>query len=354
MNAPFAPRPYQHPSAWTRAQLLATDDWIFRLDERDNRELMAALAHARARGRHIPELSREDFPLPGLAPRLEAMCEQLVNGKGLAVVRGFNIDALSVEDAALVYWGIGSYLGKGKAQNMQGDLLGHVTDLGVDFRNNNGARGYQTRLLLPFHNDALDVVGLLCLQTAKAGGQSRFVSSTALYNAVLEQRPDLMPVFCAPFYLDRRGEEPEGKLPWYTGSIFEWEGDRLFVRYNRTFMKSAQRFEQVPRLTAQQIEAFDLMDRLCNDPAYFVEVEFERGEMQFLCNYSMLHSRTAYEDWPERERRRYLLRLWLDTGRINRLPASYRERFEDTDRWQANPKPPIFDLSVRRNELAHS
>lgn len=345
---------YDHPSAWTREDLLKSDDWVLQLDANDNREIQAALAQARAAGKRIPELGKRDFPLPALSARLERLCEQLINGKGLAVVRGFNIDTLSIEDAALAYWGIGSYLGKGKAQNMQGDLLGHVTDLGIDYRSNNGARGYQTKLLLPYHNDALDVVGLLCLQVARQGGQSRFVSSTALYNAILECRPDLLQTLCEPIYLDRRGEEPAGKKPWYTGAIFEWAGDRLFVRYNRTFMQSAQRFEDVPRLTAKQVEAFDLMDELCNDPKYHVEVNFQRGEMQFLCNYTMLHSRTAYEDWPERERRRYLLRLWLDTGRVTDLPASYRERFEDTERWQANPKPPIFDLSVRHNELAHT
>lgn len=354
LQAPAQLRPYVHPNAWTRAELLKTDDWLLQLDAHDNREIQQALAHARSHDLHIPGLSREGFPLPTLGAKLERMCEQLVNGKGLAVVRGFDIDALSIEDAALAYWGIGSFLGKGKAQNMQGDLLGHVTDLGIDFHSNQGARGYQSRLMLPFHNDALDIVGLLCLQVAKQGGKSRFVSSTALYNAVLERRPDLARTLHEPIYLDRRGEEPAGTKPWHMGSVFEWVGERLFVRYNRTYIQSAQRFPDIPRLTPQQLEAFDLMDSLSRDPEYHVEVNFERGEMQFLCNYTTLHSRSAYEDWPERERRRYLLRLWLDTGRIRDLPPSYRERFVDMERWQTNPKPPIFDHSARRNELAHS
>ena len=79
----------------------------------------------------------------------------------------------------------------------------------------------------------------------------------------------------------------------------------------------------------------------------------EPGDMQFICNYTTLHSRTAYEDHPEPERRRYLLRLWLHTGRIGPMPPSYVDRFEDSLIWQQQPRPPIFDLSAVRAELAH-
>jgi hypothetical protein len=156
-----------------------------------------------------------------------------------------------------------------------------------------------------------------------------------------------------PFHMDRRGEEPPGKPPYYTGAFFEWSGDRLLCRYNRTYITSAQRFADLPRLTSQQIEALDLMDSLCNDKDLRLDMELQPGDMQFICNYTTLHSRTSYEDWPEKERRRYLLRLWLDTGRMGPLPASYLARYEDMQIWQRNPRPPIFDLSALKAELAH-
>lgn len=344
---------YSHPSAWTGAQMRQRDDWIEQLDARDNTELRHALSVARSRGADIPGLKSEDFPLPTLAPRLKALTQEIVNGRGFALIRGLRIDELPTPDAALIYWGIGSHMGRGRAQNAQGDMLGHVTDLGLDFRTNANARGYQTRLRLPFHNDAMDIVGLLCLRTAREGGLSRVVSSTSIYNAVLARRPDLMDVLCSPFCVDRRGEAPEGKKPYYTGAVFEWQDERLFCRYNRTYIESAQRFPEVPRLTPRQIEGLDLIDSLCDDPALCLSMGLEIGDMQFINNYTVLHSRTDYEDWPEHERRRYLLRLWLDTGLIASQPASYNDRASDTLAWRQDPQAPIFDLSLRRAELEH-
>ena len=342
------------PSAWRGRDLRdRPQDWTMRLDARDNDELRAALAHAKARGASIPGLARADFPLPTLAPRLAALLDEVIDGRGFVLVRGFEIGRLPVEDAALVYWGIGAHLGTGRAQNAQGDLLGHVTDLGVEFRPDNDVRGYQTRMTLPFHNDALDIVALLCLQPAKSGGLSRIVSSTAVHDAMLERRPDLLRAMYAPAWIDRRGESPTGKPPSYPAPFFERFGGRMFCRYNRSYVQTAQRFADVPRLSDAQREAMDLVDALCADPDMHLDMALEPGDMQFVCNYTTLHSRTEYEDWPERERRRYLLRLWLDTGRIAALPPSYVDRYEDMGIWQRTPRPPIFDLSMRRAELAH-
>ncbi|MFN8837253.1 MAG: TauD/TfdA family dioxygenase [Burkholderiales bacterium] len=346
-------RPYDHPSAWRGADLAMRDDWRIVLDADHNRELRRALAHARARGVQVPALRAADFPLPTLAPVIEAMRREVMDGRGFCLVKGLRIDDLSTADAALIYWGVGSHVGSPMAQNAQGEVLGHVTDLGVDFHGDSNVRGYQTKLRLPFHDDNADIVGLLCLQTARSGGLSRLVSSTTLHNVVLERRPDLMEEMAAPWYLDRRGEIPPGKPPYYTSAFFEFLGDRLFCRYNRAYIESAQRLPEVPRLTSRQVEALDLMDSLCHDPALHLEMPLERGDMQFVNNYTVLHSRSRYEDWPEPERRRYLLRLWLETGLVPALPASWAERHEDWKDWQLDPRPPIFDLSVRRAALEH-
>ncbi|HPU53449.1 MAG TPA: TauD/TfdA family dioxygenase [Burkholderiaceae bacterium] len=353
MSQPTPRKPYLHPSAWKGADLRHSTDWILQLSAADNDELQAALTIAKSRGAQIPQLKAADFPLPTLAPRIAAMVDDIMDGRGFTLVRGFDIARHPIQDAALIYWGLGAHMGEGRAQNAQGDLLGHVTDLGVDFRTDTNVRGYQTKLVLPFHNDAQDIVGLMCVHPARSGGLSRIVSSTAVHNAVLERRPDLLELMYQPFYMDKRGEEPAGKPPYYTGAFFEWSGERLLCRYNRTYITSAQRFEELPRLTPAQIEALDLMDSLCKDPDLRLDMELQPGDMQFICNYNTLHSRTKYEDWPDKDRRRYLLRLWLDTGRVGSLPESYRDRYEDMEIWQRNPRPPIFDLSAIKTELAH-
>lgn len=347
------PRLYDHPSVWRGPEMARRDDWIVHLDADDVRELEDALASAKRRGLRVPALGREDFAIPRVARKLEGVREALENGRGFALVRGLPVQRYAKADAAMLYWGIGAQLGPGFAQNAQGDMLGHVRDLGADWKTDMRARGYQTRLHLPFHNDSTDVVALLCLQQARRGGASRIVSSTAIHNEFVVRRPDLWQVMSEPFCVDRRGEEGPGQKPWYVTPCFNRFEGRLFVRYNRTFIESAQRFPDVPRLTPLQREALELMDALCDDPALHLDMRFEPGDMQFLCNYTVLHSRGEYEDWPEPERKRHLLRLWLRTPGFGRLPPAFADRNEDMVAWQRCPREPIFDLSEIAAELAH-
>ena len=90
---------------------------------------------------------------------------------------------------------------------------------------------------------------------------------------------------------------------------------------------SAQRFADAPRLTAQQVEALDLFDALTNDPALHFTMELQRGDLQFVHNHTLLHDRTAFVDWPQPERRRHLLRLWLAPAQGRELPAVFALRY---------------------------
>jgi hypothetical protein len=347
------PEPWDHPSAWRAPQMAARSDWIVQLDDDDVAELEHALAAARRAGLGIPALSGADLDTPRVAAKLQGVRRMLEDGIGFALVRGLPRERYSKADAALIYWIVGTRLGDAFAQNAHGEVLGHVRDIGADWRADPRARGYQTRMRLPFHNDSTDVVGLMCLQKAKSGGESQIVSSTAIHNEFLRRRPDLWAVMHEPFCVDRRGEENPGQRPWYVTPCFTRFDGRLFVRYNRSYIESAQRFDEVPRLTPLQREALDLMDALCDDPAFRLDMAFEPGDMQFVCNYTVLHSRGEYEDWPEPERKRHLLRLWLRTPGFPRLPAAFADRNADMIGWQARPRAPVFDLSEIAAELAH-
>lgn len=352
-NPVSPPRPDPHPSAWKGEDLSRRDDWIVHLEASDIAEIESALAFVKSRAIGIPALSRNDFAIPGFARKMAAVLRELEDGRGFVLLRGLPVERYSKADAALVYWGIGAHLGPAFAQNAQGDMLGHVRDLGGNLNTEMRSRGYHTRFRLPFHNDSTDVVGLLCLQKAKSGGASRIVSSAAIHNEFMVRRPDLWKVMCAPFFVDRRGEENVGQQPYYVTPCFNHLDGRLFVRYNRTYIESAQRFTEVPRLSAAQVEALDLMDALCNDPAFHLNMAFEPGDMQFLNNYVVLHSRGDYEDWPETERKRHLLRLWLRTPAFSRVPAPFADRDADMAAWQQRPRPPLFDTSEITAELAH-
>jgi hypothetical protein len=201
-------------------------------------------------------------------------------------------------------------MGKPVPQNRKGEVLGHVRDDGAD-PTQPGIRLYRTRAKLDFHTDGADIIGLLCLQRAKAGGLSRIASSVSVFNEVMRRRPDLAPSLFEGFYWDREADAGPGEPPYFSFPICRYEGARLGTLYIGWYIRNAQRFPEVPRLTPAQHELLDLIDATANDPTFYIDMDFEPGDIQFLKNAVILPARTEYEDWLEPERKRHLLRLWL-------------------------------------------
>jgi Taurine catabolism dioxygenase TauD, TfdA family len=211
-------------------------------------------------------------------------------------------------------------------QNADGHLLGHVRDLGLSSQDPN-TRIYQTRERQTFHTDSCDVVGLLCLRPAKSGGLSSLVSSTTIFNEMRRRRPDLLNVLLLPVETDRRGEVPLGSKPYFSIPVFNWHEGLLSAIYQRQYIESARRFPGVAPLSAVQIEALDLLDELANYPNLNLMMALETGDIQLVHNHTILHDRTAFEDFPEPERKRHLLRLWVAPPGARPLPAVFAERF---------------------------
>ena len=187
-------------------------------------------------------------------------------------------------------------------------------------------RIYQTNERQGYHTDSCDVVGLLCLQPAKEGGLSSLVSSVTLYNELRRRRPDLLPCLFEPIETDRRGEVPEGQKPYFQSPVFNWYAGLLSAVYQRKYIDSARRFVGTP-LSDQQREALDLFDTLVDDPTLNLSMQLESGDMQLVHNHTLLHDRTAFRNWPEPERQRHLLRLWLAPAEARPLPPVFAERY---------------------------
>ena len=322
------PSPVEGARVWHGPDMAARSDiWTYRLTDGQIAELDLAVEQTKALGVDVVDIRRQDFPLPGMDETLRRVRDDLLHGVGFAVIRGIPIDRYGTLETAIAYFGLGSHLGEAVSQNAKGHALGHVRDLGFgdSLWEVPTARGYQTAEKLIFHTDASDLVGLLCLRTAKSGGLSRIASTGAVFNAVLEARPDLLRPLMKPIYRDRRGEIPAGREPWYRLPVFNLHEGRLLTNYVRSVIQKAQRFPEVPRLTNDLIEAMDLVDSIAADPAVYLELEFEPGDIQLLCNHYITHSRTAYEDYPEPGRKRHLLRLWLACDEGPPLPPPYDE-----------------------------
>jgi hypothetical protein len=259
---------------------------------------------------------------------LEQARGQLETGPGLFLLRGFTVTAHDKSALRAIYWGLGLHLGTAVSQSKNGDILGDVRNLNVDMNSPTG-RGYTSNQKLTYHTDSCDVVGLFVLRTAKSGGLSMLASSVAVHNEIARLRPDLLDVLYQPFYWSWQGQEVSGDTPFYRQPIFSVHEGKFSCRYVRTHILSAQRFDEVPRLTQPQQDALALLDSLAGSEAFHFSMMFEPGDIQFVNNHVCLHSRTAFEDFEDEDRRRHLLRMWLSVPNSRALSPVLSTIFRD-------------------------
>ncbi|OWT61717.1 TauD/TfdA family dioxygenase [Candidimonas nitroreducens] len=331
MDAPFpVPARIEGPSVWYGSQMASSENWIYRLTRFDVAEIDAALKSFKQHDFQIADINATTFPLESLANQLHSILHDLLHGHGFFLIRGLPIDRYSEQEAAIIYLGIGAHLGSFRSQNAKGHLLGHVRDLGADIRNG-GTRYYQTNKQLEYHTDSCDIVGLLCLKAARSGGESRILSSVALYNEMRARYPELAEALFHAYPTDRRGEVPVGMDPWFDMPVFNWYAGELTTIYVGQYIRSAQQnFPRARRLTDTELAAIDMLDQLSNEAGLSLKMDFLPGDMQFLHNHQIMHSRTDFEDWPEPERKRHLLRLWLAPLAGRPLPDVFAARYGST------------------------
>src|SRR3954471_24671889 len=317
--------PVAGAGVWYGRDLSRSGDWIRHFTASELDEIDAAMHGSK----NIPldKLSPASFPLPRLGAVLRTVLAVLLEGRGFMMLRGLPVERMTRKEQAIAYLGLGSWFGRFRSQNAKGHLLGHVKDLGLDIRNPN-VRYYQTNRKLEYHTDSVDVVGLLCLKAAKAGGESCLASSMTVYNEILKKKPGLLPALFEPFPTDRRGEVPDGMKPWFDIPVFHRHAGKLSCIYVRQYIESAQKhFPEARRLSAEQRAAMDLIDEACNDSGVHLSMDFRPGDIQLLHNHQILHSRADFENWPEPERHRHLLRLWLAPPEARPLPEVFAPRY---------------------------
>jgi len=293
-------------------------------------ELDAALDVVTRAGLEPLEFTRDAFSLPTFGATLTGILDELENGRGFALLRGIPVDRYDEPSLYRLYWGIAVHLGDMISQNAKGDLIGRVEDIGVDINSAN-ARGYTTNAELHPHNDSSDVVGLLCMRRAKRGGQSMIASAMAIYNEILASHPEFLDLLYRGFHYDVRGEGVTGKSNEVTRNrvpVYSFYDGRLSCRYNKRAIETAAQKIGQP-LTALEQEALDTIACLTLDPAMRLSFDLQPGDLQLLNNHMVLHARSNFTDWPERQRRRLLLRLWVNRreGEARRLAPEFARRY---------------------------
>ena len=320
--------PIDGPSIWYGPEMMGEDIWIEELKPIVKAELIDAMRGVADFDTDLQPIERRNFPLPALAARLEALRKVTIYGRGLVLLRGVPIDGLSLEETAALYLGIGSYIGNPRPQNARGHPLGHVTD--IEGAVVEQARRYLTNRCLPYHCDYVDIVTLLCLRKARTGGLSSLVSLHTIHNEIWAERPDLAKVLYGPAPSDRHEEVPPGKGLWYELLVLKDYEGRLSIYIIRRHIDTIGVYPDAPRVSPELTEALDMVEALANDPRLNMTMAFEPGDMQIVHNYQIMHDRTAYGNWEERNRRRYLLRLWLAPPDGVPLPSAFAGLYGST------------------------
>jgi hypothetical protein len=265
---------------------------------------------------------------PALDGPLARVFDEIQEGRGIVIIRGIPVAGHSVDEVGLMFWALGTHFGRGVSQSARGDLLGLVRDETPPGQPES-ARGYTSRRELSLHVDLGQIVGLMCVRQGRSGGESQYASGLAIYNEIRAKRPDLMPILTRGFPYHRRGEEAPMQPPItpYDIPVFSERDGRISVFMVREIINAA--FRDLQRaFTPQEIAAIDTF-RTTAEALQF-ETRLEPGEATFLNNYTILHARSEFADWDEPERKRLMLRLWLDAERNVRPVVPQIHIYENT------------------------
>ncbi len=332
--ATMTTQPIMGPEAWRAEDLARSTDWIREIPSAVVQELETALRAVQRRGLAWPDVRREDFVVPDCARFLADVSHELEHGRGVVLLRRLPVEHFSEEELKQINWGLGVHLGTPRCQNAHGELIGEVRDevrrygevhqpSVAQIPGGPVTSRYKARSNGPlrFHTDRADIVSLLCVRKAKAGGISKIVSTVTIYNEILRRRPDLHALLCRDYVRTREGEEVGGEGKVYALPVFGVRDGRLTSQYSRTFVEAAQRLPGVPPLTAAQNEALDLLAEVAEEQCF--RMTLEPGDIQLLNNHVIYHGRTAYEDDDGSDGDRLLYRLWLSMPNSRALPPGF-------------------------------
>lgn len=346
--------PIRSAAAWKSAEIAPRSaEWLLELTAAEIADIESGFKAFKDSGKPLQEMRKEDFPLERFARIAGRAMEMLENGPGFFLIRGFPVEKYSKADARAIYWGLGKYFGTAISQSDEGDVLGDVRDIKMP-EDSPRFRGYKTAGKLTFHCDTADVTALFVLRAAKAGGRSLVSSSIAAHNEILRVRPDLLQTLYEPYVWSMQGQERPGDSKWYFQPIFTQQDGFFSSRYVRGHIKNGQRFEDAPRITPKMIEALDLFDSINESPEFQFPTDFRPGDLQLVNNHIVMHARTAFEDFPEEDRKRHLLRMWISPS--NSRPLSpllariYRDQRPGVVRGGFPPKVPgkiVFETSSK-------
>jgi hypothetical protein len=332
--------PMQGPAVWLGSELTQSDEWIYEFTDAEIDELREVCAVVTADDPH--HLDPNAFSLPCLTPRIDQFTHELDHGRGFVVLRGLPMDdGFDRHDAAVVFWLLCSRIGQLVPTVRDGTLLNHVYDRGP--RQHPNDRLYTTNVGGMLHTDGVEIVGLMCLQPSLIGGASIIASSMTVYNTVLAEHPEWLPILYKRFACDWKNEGPDDSPGWYPLALYCHVDGWLSATLKTGFHRSAQRFDAVAALSNEELTCFEYLESVPERPGMMLEMALQAGDIQLVNNYMTLHSRQPYEDDPDDPQgKRHMLRYWISRTGISPRRVSADFQFLRDDYFGLTGPPPVL------------
>ncbi|RSL48196.1 hypothetical protein CEP51_015669 [Fusarium floridanum] len=332
------PRVLDEAMAWTGNQFADESDYIHTLSESDLQEAENALRVFKALGLDGDLVSRDNFPLPTLGPRLDEIRRDVHDGKGFGVIRGLDPLKYSIEDLTVMYLGIQSYIANRHGrQDRKGNMLVHI----VADNSSKLKAGHHRHSTSPI--EAGDVVSWLTRSTAASGGKCIIASAYTVYNVLAASRPDMIRTLARsdwPFAIPRFQCRPV---------LFHHEG-RVIMNFGRVALTGNAvhpRPANLPTVTPRQMEALDAIEAIAK--AAQLEIGTQAGDIHFINNLAVLHRREGFVNGEAPRGRRHLGRMRLRDDDFGwELPADLRQEWsaafnqEAPKIWHLEPMPDGF------------
>src|ERR1043166_2599877 len=323
-KAPYRPA---GRSVWLGKDLAQSEDWVYGLPPRAIEEIDACVRRLGARNSYDSDLTRDEFPLSSIADDVADLKKEIATGRGFFVIRGLNKNRYSDNDLGLIFRGFGSHFGSALTQSAYGDRLGDIWDISDEIRERNMRRGYQSGGFQTAHTDPsgeLGIVAMLSLKMAKGGGESLIASAHTVHNMMLDWCPDFLELFYDGFILRRPDSDAKamgqpaliGKGPGFC-----YENGWLNCDHQNGYIRRAVENGN-SSLSPKQQAALAVFTSLSNHADVMLKMMLRPGDFQFINNRTILHGRAAFEDHPEKDKRRHLYRLWLNVPEWPRMPES--------------------------------
>ena len=239
----------------------------------------------------------------------------LIQGCGFCVINGTNFTAFDKHELSNIHILISKIFGELLIQNKQGEQTVEVKDFGKTL--STGGRYHHTKEGGSYHTDGChifenppDYVGLLCLNPAKNGGVSKFISAYTIHNKLQEDK-NLLRILYEKFYMDKRNENQADETPTQFVPIFTYNNGKLNCRCcQRELIDSGHEKMNKP-LTEYQKNALDNLDKLLANENLAVSYLLKKGDMMYSNNKWLIHDRTDFEDSDDENLKRALLRTWI-------------------------------------------